>query len=44
MVTNQNDNSVIGYYFEKRAVIIVPSLWVGTIIMISINFSGDLTH
>ncbi|CAD8088638.1 unnamed protein product [Paramecium primaurelia] len=35
---------LIGFYFNKRAVIIVPSLWIGTIIMISINYSGSLKH
>lgn len=34
----------IGYYFNKRAVVIVPALWIGTVIMISINYSGDLKH
>lgn len=27
-----------------RAVVIVPSLWIGTVIMISVNYSGDLKH
>ncbi|CAD8076255.1 unnamed protein product [Paramecium primaurelia] len=35
---------LIGYYFNKRAVITVPSLWIGTIIMISVSFSGAFKH
>ncbi|CAD8127267.1 unnamed protein product [Paramecium sonneborni] len=34
----------IGYYYNKRAVIIVPALWIGTIVMISVNYSGSLKH
>lgn len=30
--------SYIGYNYHKRATIIVPSLWIGTILMIAINF------
>lgn len=36
--------SLIGYYFDKRAIVIVPSLWIGTIVLISINFTGDISH
>ncbi|CAD8110428.1 unnamed protein product [Paramecium sonneborni] len=35
---------LIGYYFNKRAIITVPSLWIGTVIMISVNFSGSFKH
>ncbi|CAK91208.1 unnamed protein product (macronuclear) [Paramecium tetraurelia] len=35
---------LIGYYYNKRAVITVPSLWIGTIIMISVSYSGSFKH
>jgi sugar phosphate permease len=35
---------LIGYYFDKRAIIIVPSLWIGTLMMISINFTSSMKH
>jgi OPA family glycerol-3-phosphate transporter-like MFS transporter 3/OPA family glycerol-3-phosphate transporter-like MFS transporter 1/2 len=30
--------SMIGYYTNKRALIIVPSLWIGTLIMVGTNY------
>lgn len=35
--------SYCGVYFNKRATLIVPSLWIGTIFMIAINFLKNYT-
>ncbi|CAD8076330.1 unnamed protein product [Paramecium sonneborni] len=34
---------LIGYYSHKRAILQVPSLWIGTIVMIIINYADDLS-
>lgn len=33
----------MGYRYGKRATIIVPALWLGTILMVMINFLKDIT-
>lgn len=34
---------MIGYYTNKRAILQVPSLWIGTVVMIIINYADDLS-
>lgn len=38
-----NNKSYCSVYFNKRATLIVPSLWIGTIFMIAINFLKHYT-